>query len=155
MLDRKATCDGAGGELSGERATLAWDPKVKAAPVEWTFERHAADRAVRNLTGVVAMKKDDMKSEKRAENITRYTILRLLSDEEIARVSTAETAERLADGDEYVDLEQPDRGVRRAEGVATAPMGDVLPRKAVRAHTWDQIVGLLSAHRAEAASRAN
>jgi hypothetical protein len=96
-----------------------------------------------------------MEAEKRAEYITRETILRLLSDEEIARVSTAETAIRLTDGDEYVDLEEPDQGVRRANGVATVPMGHVLPRKAVHERTWDRIVDLLSAHHAEAASRAD
>ena len=96
-----------------------------------------------------------MKDEKRADYVTRDTIMRLLSDEEIARVSTAETAMRLADGDEYVDLDHPDLGVRRANGVATAPMGHVLPQKAVQKHTWDQIVGLLAAHRAEASARAD
>jgi hypothetical protein len=87
---------------------------------------------------------------KRTEYVTRDTILRLLSDDEIARVSTAESAIQLVDGDEYVDLRQPDQGVRKALGPATAPMGDVLPRKAVQEQTWRQIVGLLSAHRAEA-----
>ncbi len=96
-----------------------------------------------------------MEAEKRVEYITRDTIMRLLSDEEIARVSTAETAIHLTDGDEYVDLEEPDQGVRRANGVATTPMGHVLPRKAVHERTWDQIVGLLCAHHAEAASRAD
>jgi hypothetical protein len=91
----------------------------------------------------------------RAEYITRDTILRLLSDEEIARVSTAETAVHLADGEEYVDLEAPDQGVRRAHGMTTAPMGKVLPRKAVLERTWDEIVGLLMAHRAEAAVRSH
>ena len=88
----------------------------------------------------------------RTEYITRDTILRLLSDEEITRVSTAETAPRLAEGEEYVDLAHPDLGVRLAHG-ATEPMGEVLPRKAVHEQTWRQIVGLLSAHRAEAALR--
>lgn len=96
-----------------------------------------------------------MGTELRAEYVTRDTIMKLLSDEETARVSTAETAAHLADGEEYVDLEQPDQGVRRANGVATAPMGHVLPRKAVQQRTWDQIIGLLSAHHAEAASRAD
>ena len=96
-----------------------------------------------------------MKAENRTEYVTRDTILRLLSDEEIARVSTAETAAQLKDGDEYVDLRTPDEGVRRARGKATAPMGYVLPRKAVREHTWEQIIGLLSAHRAEAATRSH
>ena len=95
-----------------------------------------------------------MKTAERAEYITRDTILRLLSDQEIACVSTAETATHLADGEEYVDLGEPDRGVRLAHGIATSPMGHILARKAVRDQTWDQIVGLLSAHRAEAAARA-
>lgn len=94
-------------------------------------------------------------SENRTELVTRDTILRLLSDDEIARVSTAETAPRLADGDEYVDLKDPDLRIRQAQGTATAPMGHVLPRKAVRAETWRQIVGLLSAQRAEASARSH
>ena len=59
-----------------------------------------------------------MKADKRTEYITRDTILRLLSDDDIARVSTAETAASLAEGDEYVDLEAPDRGVQRVLGSA-------------------------------------
>ena len=93
-----------------------------------------------------------MKDETRTEYVTRNTILKLLSDEEIARVSTAETATQLVDGDEYVDLHKPDEGVRRSLGTNSAPMGDILPRKAVHAHTWRQILGLLSAHRVEASS---
>ena len=96
-----------------------------------------------------------MKTENRTEYVTRDTILKLLSDAEIARVSTAETHALLADGDEYVDLRTPDQGVRRALGKTTAPMGDVLPRKAVLEHTWRQIVGLLSAHRVETLARSH
>ena len=90
-----------------------------------------------------------MKADKRTEYVTRDSILKLLSDEEIARVSTAETAMHLADGDEYVDLKEPDRGVLRALGTVTAPMGHVLPRKAVREPTWGKIVSLLSSKRVE------
>jgi uncharacterized membrane protein len=73
----------------------------------------------------------------------REAILKLLSDDEVARVSTAEGAPRLADGDEYVDLEQLSLGVRRASGTA-APMGHVLPRKAVQEKTWNKILGQLA-----------
>ncbi len=90
-----------------------------------------------------------MKNEQRAEYVTRETILRLLSDDEIARVSTAETAPQLAFGDEYVDLDEPDRGVCRADGKGTAPMGQLLPRAAVQEKTWRDIVILLTAHRIE------
>ena len=79
------------------------------------------------------------KNEVRAEYVTRDSILKLLSDDEVAHVSTAETADRLVSGDEYLDLGQLERGVRRAPDTAT-PMGRVLPRKAVREDTWAKIV---------------
>jgi hypothetical protein len=79
--------------------------------------------------------------------VTRDSILKMLSEEEVDRVSTSETAARLSDGDEYVDLEQLGRGVQRASG-AKVNMGHVLPRKAVLAATWDKIVTELAASRA-------
>ena len=77
---------------------------------------------------------------------TRERILKLLSDEEVASVSRAETAECLGDGDEYLDLQHLDRGVRRA-GKMTAPMGRVLPRKSVKDRTWLKIIECLAALR--------
>jgi hypothetical protein len=85
-----------------------------------------------------------MKNEKQSEYITRDTILKLLSDDEVAKVSTAETADRLADGDEYLDLEHLDQGVQRAPRPAT-PMGRVLPKKAVHENTWKKIIKQLPA----------
>ncbi|MGO8992944.1 MAG: hypothetical protein ACLQVI_06425 [Polyangiaceae bacterium] len=79
-----------------------------------------------------------MTSEKRSEYLTRDSVMKLLSDAEVASVSTAETALRVADGDEYLDLEQLDRGVLR--GPTATPMGRVLPRKAVREATWSAIL---------------
>jgi hypothetical protein len=84
-----------------------------------------------------------MKNEQRKEYLLREGILSLLSDEEVARVSTAETAARLVDGDEYLDLEQLSDGVRRAPSTLT-PMGRVLPRRAVRQETWNKIVSQLA-----------
>ncbi len=92
-----------------------------------------------------------MNGEKRSDYITRDTIMRLLSDEEVARVSTAETATNLTEEDEYVDLDEPDRGVQRLHGKAKLVMGRVLPRSAVREKTWRDIVILLSAHATEKA----
>jgi hypothetical protein len=86
-----------------------------------------------------------MNDASRTEYVTRDHILKLLSDEEVARVSTAETATRLTDGDEYLDLEKLHQGVRRAGGGAI-PMGRVLPRKAVHADTWDKILKQLPVH---------
>jgi hypothetical protein len=85
-----------------------------------------------------------MKKEQRIEYIARDKLLSLLSDSEVARVSTAETAARLSDGDEYIDLEDLDRGIQKAQG-ATAPMGRIVPRKAVGDDTWTRIVTELEA----------
>ena len=85
-----------------------------------------------------------MKNDERSDYVTRDKILKLLSDDEVASVSTAETAAHLLDGDEYLDLEQLEKGVQRSPGTAT-PMGRVLPRKAVQESTWDKILTQLSA----------
>ena len=60
-----------------------------------------------------------MKSDMRTENIARESVLKLLSDDEVASVSTAEAAARLLDGEEYLDLGQLDRGVQQATRSAT------------------------------------
>jgi hypothetical protein len=93
-----------------------------------------------------------MKPDERTAYVTRDSILKLLSDDEVARVSTAETAARLADGDEYLDLEHLDQGVRQADGTAT-PMGRVLPRTAVYADTWSKILMQLAAPAPDVPSR--
>lgn len=78
-------------------------------------------------------------SDERSEYARRERILELLSDEEVAKVSTAETQVRLPDGELYVDLERLDEGVRQAHGETTA-VGRLLPRSAVRDATWSKIV---------------
>ncbi len=62
-----------------------------------------------------------MASQEHSEYAARERILELLSDEEVAKVSTAE------------------EGVRQVHGAAT-PVGRVLPRSAVRDATWSRIV---------------
>ena len=79
---------------------------------------------------------------RRADHVTRDNVLALLSDDEIARVSTAEAELRLWDGDEYVDLGRLELGVRRAVGMTTL-MARVLPRKSVRETTWTKILHVL------------
>ena len=83
-----------------------------------------------------------MKSDAQAENVTRESVLKLLSDAEVASVSTAEAAARLLEGEEYLDLELLDRGVQQATKSA-AVMGHVLPRRAVHKDTWSKILKLL------------
>ena len=84
-----------------------------------------------------------MKTDGRFEYVARDRVLSLLSDDEIASVSNAETAARLSDQDEYIDLEQLDQGVRRGSAGA-AVMGRVLPRKAVKDSTWSKILTQLA-----------
>jgi len=90
-----------------------------------------------------------MKADNRTTYVTRETILQLLSDDEVATVSTAETAPRLSAGDEYVDLEHLDDGVRRAGG-ARAPQGRLLARNAVHRPTGATILTNLPAPPARA-----
>jgi hypothetical protein len=82
-----------------------------------------------------------MNNEKRSEYFSRDDIMELLSDDEIAKVTTAEAGTSLGAGDEYVDLEQLDQGVRTAQGsTAPLPMGRVISKKAVQEQTWSNIV---------------
>jgi hypothetical protein len=85
-----------------------------------------------------------MTDAKRADDVARDTILELLSDEETARVSTAEGVSGLTEGAEYLDLEHLDRGVQRAKAAVAVTMGHVLPRNAVRAETWSKILSQLA-----------
>ena len=84
-----------------------------------------------------------MNSDTRTELVTRDSVMKLLSDEEVARVSAAEATPRLSNGDEYLDLEHLEQGVRRAPE-KTAPMGHVLPRKSVHEQTWSRILAHLA-----------
>ena len=85
-----------------------------------------------------------MTDAKRAE-VARDTILTLLSDEEVAKVSTAETASGLTEGAQYLDLEHLDQGVQRAKAATKTTMGHVLPRSAVSDKTWSKILAQLAA----------
>lgn len=84
-----------------------------------------------------------MNSDKRNAFVSRDNLLKLLSDEEVASVSSAETSALLAEGDEYIDLAHLDKGVRKSKG-KSAPMGQVLPKKAVHEKTWNKILAQLA-----------
>ncbi len=84
-----------------------------------------------------------MKTDKLREYVIREEVMKLLSDEEVAKVSLAETAAHLKEGQEYLDLEQTIQGVRRASWTS-APTGRVLPRDAVPASTWGKILALVN-----------
>lgn len=93
-----------------------------------------------------------MKNPAAAELITRESILKLLSDAEVAHVCTAETQAQLAPGEEFIDLKRPSRGVRKARppeaALSTVAMARVLPRSALEPATWTKIVAQLPHHAA-------
>jgi hypothetical protein len=81
-----------------------------------------------------------MTKSHRAEHVTREAILKLLSDDEITKVSTAETAAGLTVGAEYLDLEHLDQGIHRANAATKVAMGQILPRAAVHPETWAKVL---------------
>lgn len=83
--------------------------------------------------------------KKQPEPVTRDNLLKILSDEEVVCVGSAQTAALIVDGDEFIDLAEIDRGVQRAG--ESRPLKDVLPRKAVHENTWRKIVTNLTARR--------
>ena len=56
----------------------------------------------------------------------------------------AETAARLMEGEEYLDLERLEQGVQRATALSKIEMGHILPRSSVRDETWKNIVSHLA-----------
>lgn len=73
---------------------------------------------------------------------TRESVLQMLSDEEIAAVSRTEATQRLGEDDEYLDLDRLVQGVQKSVGLVPK-MGSVLPKKAIRAETWNKILARL------------
>ncbi len=68
-----------------------------------------------------------MSHARKSDDEIRDSILQLLSDDEVARVSTAEGEARLADGDEYLDMAAPDNGVRCVHGSLQLTMARCFP----------------------------
>jgi hypothetical protein len=81
--------------------------------------------------------------KKQPEPVTRDHILKILSDDEVARVSMTETAAQLVLGDEFIDLTQLGMGVQRVG--ESHPREDVISRKAVHEHTWRKVVTNINA----------
>jgi hypothetical protein len=84
----------------------------------------------------------------RANYVTREVIMKLLSDEEVSKVSNVETATTLDVGAEYLDLEQLDLGIQKVSTTTKLVMGHVLPRRSVGGETWSEILGVMSGERA-------
>ena len=75
-----------------------------------------------------------MENSERKVLVTRDTILKLLSDDEIARVSSVEDSSGLPEGEEYLDLESLDQGVQRAKKRSKIVMGHVISRSVRHQH---------------------
>ncbi len=86
-----------------------------------------------------------MKNREKTEATTCDSIFALLSDDEVDHVREMETQIRLSEGEEYIDLGRPDRGVQIARREAGETMERLLPRKAVHKTTWSRILAHLSA----------
>ena len=71
---------------------------------------------------------------------TRESILALLSDAEVAKVSSDEAKSGPVEGDEYIDLEHPNSGVHQAHAKSPVARGAYLSRSAVSDATWQAIV---------------
>jgi hypothetical protein len=85
-----------------------------------------------------------MNTQAKTDRFLRKYVLMLLSDDEVASVSSIESTARLLDGEEYLDLKNLEQGVRSAFGTDRAEMGNVLPRRAVRGDTWHTILERLA-----------
>jgi hypothetical protein len=71
---------------------------------------------------------------------TRESILALLSDAEVAKVSSSEATKGPIEGDDYIDLEDPNSGVHQAHAKSPVARGAYLSRSAVSDATWQRIV---------------
>jgi hypothetical protein len=75
--------------------------------------------------------------------VNKMSILNLLTDAEVAKVSNAEDGVELAEGDSFVDLDHPEDGVQTAEDMSEGELSHVIPQSAVSPQTWDKIVAHL------------
>jgi hypothetical protein len=82
-----------------------------------------------------------MTGAEQAQAAKRDEILKLLTDVETAKVSTAESGQNLKPDELYVDLDQLEKGVQ--QGTAGGLVRDVIPKSAVGVDTWSKIVDLL------------
>lgn len=85
-----------------------------------------------------------MNDTRRAAYETREAILGLLSNAELANVSMTESTASLASGEDYLDLQNLDLGVRQANRDPIF-LGAILTRRSVHATTWTHILAKLAA----------
>ena len=86
-----------------------------------------------------------MGNEDKVKYATRASIEKLLTEDEVTALADAEIRTYLDDGDEFLDLEQLDKGVQRARST-TGQMACVLSRRSVRPESWSKILAHLATH---------
>ena len=74
----------------------------------------------------------------RTQLVARENILKLLSDEEIAKASTAQSTSGLADRREYLDLENLDQSIQWVSGLSIVKMDLITSRNVVEPDTWSE-----------------
>lgn len=89
-----------------------------------------------------------MTQPQRLDLATKDAILKVLTDEETARVSTVEAAMKLHDGAEYIDLEHLDKGVQisnsAAHSTAKSALTTIIPKSAISKESWQKIVAYIT-----------
>ena len=89
--------------------------------------------------------KNDLSGDnKRPAYLTREALLSLLSDDEVARVSTTEASQRLENNEEYIDLFHLWEGLLTVNASSVLKMGHLLARNSVGKETWTKICSRLT-----------
>ena len=126
-----------------EDAVVKYELEVKAG--RFLVLAHGPAALVEQARDVLAgTGASQVQAHRREAQVTRDSVLQYLSDEEVAKVASAETAYRLAEGEQYLDLDQLEQGVRSAPP-APPPAGRLLPRASVQPQTWSRILSHLAA----------
>jgi hypothetical protein len=81
-----------------------------------------------------------MSANSKTSLLTRDAILGLLTDAEVAKVSTAEDAVTLIEGDHYVDLLDLEAGIQEVQATPRTAPRQALPQSAVSDASWQKIV---------------
>lgn len=84
-----------------------------------------------------------MKPDKQNGYPIRDRVLALLTDSEAEQVRLAEASPKLEVGDEFLNLDALEKGVRYSPGSDTPP-GRLVPRKAVHQDAWNKMVKALA-----------
>lgn len=71
--------------------------------------------------------------------LTRDALIALLGPDDVANIRAAEAAASLEEGEEYLDLNHLEHGVRRVSD-HTASVTNVLPKRAISERVWQMLL---------------